>query len=325
MKPEIIQINMSHNVTVYAGDEIAAYGFGNGHPFGPDRFDRWHDEFRARNYHTKTSMLEPVMAGEDELKLFHTEDYIEKVKEKSVTGTGFLDYGDTPAFQGVFEAASSVAGSVLDGTRRLLDKKTRKVFVPIAGLHHASPERAGGFCVFNDVALAAAYLIRERGFKKVAYVDIDAHHGDGVYYGFEDIPELIFADIHQNGIYPGTGSAGEKGTGRAAGFKLNIPVAGGSDDEVFRKAWDQIETFLREFKPEFYILQAGTDSIKGDPITWLSFTSDCHFHAAQRLCLLADETAEGRLIGTGGGGYNRTNLAQGWNEVIRAFIEHEST
>ena len=159
----------------------------------------------------------------------------------------------------------------------------------------------------------------------IAYVDIDAHHGDGVFYAFESDPDLVFADFHEDGryLYPGTGAEEETGTGAARGTKLNVPLPPGADDAAFLAAWDQAEAFLRERRPEFILLQCGADSLAGDPITHLRLTEEAHAHAARRLCALADELGHGRVLAMGGGGYNRGNLARAWTRVVQSFLESE--
>jgi len=199
----------------------------------------------------------------------------------------------------------------------------RRAFVPIAGLHHARRDRAAGFCVFNDCGIAIEALRAEHGVRRVAYVDIDAHHGDGVFYAFEDDPELCFADLHEDGryLYPGTGAADETGRGAAAGTKLNIPMPPDADDGAFREQWQRVEGFVRAARPEFILLQCGADSLAGDPITHLRYSAAAHGHAAARLCRLADECCQGRLLALGGGGYNLGNLASAWTAVVAAMVE----
>jgi acetoin utilization protein AcuC len=153
-------------------------------------------------------------------------------------------------------------------------------------------------------------------------VDIDAHHGDGIYYGFEEDPDLIFADLHEDGnyLYPGTGTAMETGKGAASGTKLNIPMAPGANDNAFFLAWPKVEEFITQARPEFIILQCGADSIAGDPLTHLKYSIQAHTHAAASLARIADSTCAGRLLAVGGGGYNRDNLARAWSGVVKAMI-----
>ncbi len=313
---------MSDPVLVYRGEEIANYGFGDPHPFGTDRHDVFHAELAEANLGDAISYARPRYASVDELLLFHTADYIDKVSRMSVDGKGFLDEGDTPAVVGIFDAASNVVGSTLAAVDAIMRGEAKRAFVPIAGLHHAARNTAAGFCVFNDCGIAAEYLRKNHGLQRIAYVDIDAHHGDGVFYGFEDDPELIFADVHEDGrhLYPGTGAAEETGTGRARGTKLNIPMQPGADDADFARAWARVEAYLDHAKPEFIIFQCGADSLEGDPITHLRYTEQAHADAASALCRLADKHCQGRIVGTGGGGYNRDNLARAWTRVVQSFV-----
>jgi len=310
-------------LTIHHGRELAGYGFGEGHPFGPDRLDAFWREARNQGLVEEALIAAPVSASRQDLELFHDHTYIEKLVTLSRFGSGYLDTGDTPAFPGIYEASCIVAGCVLDGMARIMSGTTTRAFIPIAGLHHARRDSAAGFCAINDIGILIEALRKHHGVERIAYVDIDAHHGDGVFYAFEDDPDLIFADIHEDGrhLYPGTGFAEETGKGAAAGTKLNIPLTPPHcRDGDFMQAWERVEAFVRDGQPEFIILQAGADSIAGDPITHMQYTPAAHAHAARRLCLLADELCDGRLLATGGGGYDRANLAAAWTSVVREML-----
>jgi acetoin utilization protein AcuC len=310
-------------VTLYFGESLGRYGFGDGHPFGPDRIDAFWQETVKRGLDKQLSIATPKQSPDAPLLAFHTERYLNQVKQQSETGAGYLDQGDTPAFKGVYEAASTVVGSVMDGMNRMLSGEHPKIFVPIAGLHHARRDSAAGFCVFNDAGVLIENLRLSHGIKRIAYVDIDAHHGDGVFYAFESDPDLIFADIHEDGrfLYPGTGAVEERGKGAAKGTKLNLPLPPLANDEMFHQVWPMVEEFVRQGKPELIILQAGADSVEGDPITHMAFTPAAHAHAAASLSRIANEFCQGRFIALGGGGYNRTNLALAWNDVVNAMLQ----
>jgi acetoin utilization protein AcuC len=311
----------SASVAVIVSERLARYGFGDGHPFGSDRLAAFVREFSARGLAQRVSVLEPRCASEEELRSFHTAEYLDFVRERSASGSGFLDAGDTPAFKGVYEAAAGVVGATLAAKDAIMAGQCRRAFVPIAGLHHAARNRAAGFCVFNDCGVVIEQLKRA-GVKRIAYVDIDAHHGDGVFYAFEDDAAVVFADLHEDGhyLYPGTGTAAETGRGAAQGMKLNVPLPPGSDDETFASVWPSVIAHLMKFTPEFIILQCGADSIEGDPITHLRFSPKVHGRAARELAALADELGHGRVLALGGGGYNRTNLAQAWSEVVENLM-----
>jgi acetoin utilization protein AcuC len=311
-------MSMAHPVVLISGPEIARYGFPNGHPFGADR----HGAFMARLEQSPiAASLERRSARQAtraELEYFHSSQYVDRVVELSQRGSGFLDAGDTPAFPGVYEAAANVVGGTLEALAAIVAGPARRAFIPIGGLHHAARDGAAGFCVFNDCGIAIEAARKLYDIRRIAYVDIDAHHGDGVFYAFETDPELKFVDLHEDGryLYPGTGSRSETGRGAAAGTKLNIPLPPGADDETFLEAWQEAERYLEAAQPELILLQCGADSLGGDPITHLKLTAEAHAHAARRLGVLADRHAGGRVLGMGGGGYNRTNLATAWTRVV---------
>mgnify|MGYP002623356593 FL=1 len=308
-------------VFVYVGDALARYGFGDDHPFGVDRHGEFRRGLEAASLGDLIDYREPRRATREELLLFHGADYLDFVARKSEEGAGFLDGGDTPAFPGMFDIAADVVGTTLAAVDSVMSGETQHAFVPIAGLHHAGREHAAGFCVFNDCGVAIEYLRARHGLDRIAYVDIDAHHGDGVFYAFESDPHVVFADIHEDGrfLYPGTGARCETGKGEAEGLKLNLPLPPGAGDADFFSAWPEVEAHIDAFAPQFIILQCGADSLDGDPITHLRFSEAAHAAAARGLKALAARHANGRIVATGGGGYNRDNLARAWTAVVRAL------
>lgn len=303
-------------------DKLADYHFGEEHPFGPKRYWAFKEEFEKRKLAEKLTQSSAKQATEEELKLFHTTEYIDKVKKLSKTGDGYLDGGDTPARKGIYEAASIMVGTTLKAVDHIMQGDCQHAFSPIAGLHHASRTSAAGFCVFNDCGIAIEYLRKKHNIQRVAYVDIDAHHGDGVFYGFEEDKDLIFVDMHQDGntLYPGTGAITETGKGDAVGTKLNIPLHPNCTDEIALKLWQVAEQYLEKAKPEFILLQCGADSLEGDPITQLKLSSAFHGFVAQRLSVIAGKHSKGRLLAMGGGGYNLENIKMAWNDVLEGLL-----
>lgn len=316
--------NFMHTVAVMYGEALARYGFDGSHPFGTDRLQAFWTRFQSEGLDKSKYVIieDPVQADEKVLLDFHSSTYIEYVKQASVFGHGFLDHGDTPAFKGVFEASCYVVGSTLRALDLVMKGKVDHAFNPIGGLHHAKRDYAGGFCVFNDIGVAIVAARNNYNVKKVAYVDIDAHHGDGVFYEFERDPLVFIADIHEDGkyLYPGTGFANETGEDEAKGTKINIPLQPLATDDDFINAFSRIEEFVDDARPELIILQSGADGLKGDPITHLQYSVNAHKYATTVLHKLAHKHCSGRIIALGGGGYSRENIGAAWVEVVRALI-----
>ena len=306
---------------VYVGEALAAYGFGGGHPFGPDRLAAFWQEARRQGLERRVLLRQPAQASDEAILRFHTPAYLQRVKRLPAAGEGWLDAGDTPAFRGVYEAAATVAGSVLAAVDAAMRGEAVRAFVPIAGLHHARRDAAAGFCVFNDIGIAIAHLRAVHQVRRIAYVDIDAHHGDGVFYAFEADPDLWIADIHEDGryLYPGTGFADEVGGGAAAGSKLNLPLPPGAGEAACAAGWPHVDAHVRRAGPEFILLQCGADAMAGDPIAHLRLSPAASAKAAASLCALADAFCAGRFVALGGGGYDRANLAAAWCAVLAAL------
>jgi len=262
------------------------------------------------------------MATREEVEAFHDPEYVEFVRRVSERGTGYLDYGDTPAFKGVYEASMWVVGATLTALEAVISGRATRSFNPIGGLHHARRDRASGFCVFNDVAIAIAIALEAHSVERVLYVDIDAHHGDGVFYGFYDDPRVWIFDVHEDGryLYPGTGFRHERGSGDALGTKLNYPLPPGAGDQELLKAMEELESFASEASPDLIILQAGADGLASDPLTHLLYSTKGYVAAVSKVRELANELCNGRLVAVGGGGYDRRALAQAWIGLIEELL-----
>lgn len=303
---------------LYAGDALARYAFPDDHPLGIDRQDAFLREAAAQGLLGKVALQRPRVATREEIERFHTPRHVDTVMNAERNGVGFLDDGDTPVFPGVYEASATVVGSALDGLARIMAGQCLHTFQPIGGLHHAARDRAAGFCVFNDLGVVIETLRSHYKIRRIAYVDIDVHHGDGVFYAYEEDADLIFADIHQDGrtLYPGTGRENETGKGGAKGTKLNIALKPGSGDAEFMRVWPRVEAHVTGFQPEFVVFQCGADGLKGDPLAQLEYSPAVHHHAAASLRRIAAKCAKDRLMAFGGGGYDRNNLAKAWSAVL---------
>ncbi|UCH47146.1 MAG: acetoin utilization protein AcuC [Betaproteobacteria bacterium] len=310
------------NVCLFADQGLARYGFPEGHPFGIDRQDAFLREANEQDLLNKVQVKKGRGAQDAEIERFHQPGYVDLVRTAESKGLDYLDAGDTPVFPGVFEASAYVVGAALDGLDAVMNGECARSFQPIGGLHHAGRNHAAGFCVFNDLGVVIETLRQRYGVKRVAYIDIDVHFGDGVFYAFEEDPDLIIADIHQDPrtFYPGTGFAYETGKGDAVGTKLNIPLVYGSGDGEFRDVWPQVEHHLEKYAPEFFVFQCGADGLDGDPLAGLRYTHASHAYAAKRLLELAQDSAKGRLMAFGGGGYDRANLGKAWSAVLAEML-----
>jgi acetoin utilization protein AcuC len=288
--------------------------------FGPDH------PFTQQSRRDAVRLLETLIPREHDLEVarevegpdrtvletFHEPDYVELVHRAGLRwGAPVpLDNGDTPSFSGCFEAAARIAA----GTARAVDfalEHRASSFQPAGGLHHARPERASGFCIFNDVALGIARAVAAG--HRVAYLDIDAHHGDGVMYGFYRTGKVLAIDFHQDGrtLFPGTGAAEETGQGDGKGLKVNVPLPPGAGDAILRPLFHRlVPPLIRSFRPGLIVLQHGADGHVGDPLTALEYTSRAYDDIDRTVLALAREVCDRRLVVTGGGGYRPEAVAR---------------
>lgn len=310
------------STAIISGPSLADYHFGDTHAFGPQRHQAFLDGIEKLGIKNQVAWLEPVTCDNDCLQQFHNQAFIEKVRQASKFGVGYLDQGDTPARKGIFEAASTVVGSVVNMVERIMQGQYRRGFVPIAGLHHGYRDHVSGFCVFNDCAIIIEHLRKRYQLKNILYVDIDAHHGDGVFYNYDSDSSVFIVDFHEDGryLYPGTGDADETGGGPAKGTKMNVPMPMRAGDDDFARLWKKAENFIHQCGPEFIIFQCGADSMKDDPITHLEYSEASYQLAAESLCATADRCCNGRMIALGGGGYNMENIARAWPVVVQAML-----
>lgn len=251
------------------------------------------------------------VASRATLETFHQSEYIEFVERASgLDREVLLDAGDTPAFRGCHEAAARLVQGAVDALDYTIEHR-RPAFHPAGGLHHAHPGRASGFCIFNDVAIAVARGMR-RGHR-VAYIDIDAHHGDGVMYGFYDSGRVLDVDFHQDGrtLFPGTGFPQEVGRADGAGLKANIPLPPGAGDEALLPIFHRVvPPLLRWFRPHVIVLQHGVDGHYGDGLARLQYSPAAYAEIDRTILALAHELTGDRLLVTGGGGYRPESVSR---------------
>ena len=243
-------------------------------------------------------------ATDEELLLVHEAEYLAAVKEAGHGGRGNYEryglshgLGDNPIFPNMHEAGALVAGASLTAAEAVWTGEVAHAFNAAGGLHHAMPARASGFCVYDDPAVAIAWLLRE-GAERVAYVDVDVHHGDGPEAIFRGDDQVLTVSIHQyGGLFPGTGGASQ-------GTSLNVPLDAGIGDDAWLEAFQRkVLPPVREFAPDVLVTQLGCDTHKLDPLASLQLSTRTYRESARLLHELAHESAHGRWIATGGGGY----------------------
>lgn len=305
--------------TLVYSDAMAGYDLGAGHPLKPERFMLAVDLMRAYGLlAAEGGPVEVVAPGEpvsdDDLALVHDRAYIETVREASADPERFswrtrrgIGPGDTPAAPGLHDAAALIAAGTATALQLALEGEgATRAFSVAGGLHHAHHDRAAGFCVYNDPAIAIMLALRERPGLRVAYLDIDAHHGNGVQEVFYDTPEVLTISLHESGryLYPGTGREAETGAGAGTGFALNVPLPPFADGACYALAFDEVVApALAAFAPDVLVAQCGADAHHADPLTHLGLTLADMRDLYGRIVRLAHEHCGGRLACTGGGGY----------------------
>ena len=304
-RPRPAEIPDGRPLVVY-GPWSLRYDFGPSHPLTPRRFGPGISLLEALG---AEHFLAPLPAGDAALRLVHTGRYIETVKGAEVdpfsAALAGFGPGDNPVFPGMHEAAAAVAGGSLAAMERLLGGSETHVFHPGGGLHHAMADRASGFCVYNDPALAIARA-RQEGLR-VLYVDLDVHHGDGVQAAFWEDPAVMTISLHESGdhLFPGTGFVAETGGRDARGTKVNVPFAPGTSDTDWLAALERLVPPLAlAHRPDILVTQHGCDSHVLDPLAHLFLTMRAMHRAARLFDQLAHRHCAGRWLATGGGGYD---------------------
>jgi len=291
---------------------LAAYDLGDSHPLNPLRLTLSVELMEAFGLLGPGVVIAPPPATENELLLAHTLGYIEAVREASDWGFGTralmgLGTEDNPVYPGMHDIAALTCGSTITGIEAVLAGERRRTFSLAGGMHHAHRARASGFSIYNDASVGIAVARQKHPGLKVLYVDIDAHHGDGVQDAFAGTPDVLTVSIHESGLYtfPGTGWPGECGYGPGEGFAANVPLPAYATDECFLAAFDEVVVRLaRAFRPDIVVAQLGVDAHHADPQTELGLTIPGYRALVQRVVRLAEEVCEGRLAALGGGGYH---------------------
>ena len=306
-------------------ERLTGYDFGPGHPLAPVRVEL--TMALAREFGVLAapgvSLLAPEPADMAALELVHDRGYIDAVRRSGDTGAADLRYGlgspDNPVFVGMHEASALVAGATLAAAEAVWRGTASHGANIAGGLHHAMRAAASGFCVYNDPAIAIAWLLAQ-GARRVAYVDLDVHHGDGVQAAFYGDPRVLTISLHEDPatLFPGTGLATEIGEAEGRGYAVNVPLPAGTSDEGWLRAFDAVVPgLLRAYKPEVLVSQHGCDSHRLDPLAHLGVSLDGQRRAQLMVHDLAHETAGGRWLFTGGGGYELVRVVpRSWCHLL---------
>lgn len=295
---------------------------GPGHPERPDRLRAILQRLQESGLEDSLQALEPRKATHEEIAGVHDRDYIERVARTAETRGIYLD-SDTFASPGSYEAALWAAGGLLAAVDQVVDGAVDHAFAMVRPPgHHAERDHAMGFCLFNNVGVAAEYLIQKHGFKRVAVVDYDVHHGNATQHMFYDREDIFYFSTHRFPFYPGTGAAGETGRGAGAGYTLNIPMAAGSGDEEYLRVFrDQLIPALREYRPDFLLISAGFDAHRLDPLGGMRVSDEGFAQMTGQLEAVAQEFCGGKSVYTLEGGYDLTGLAGSVEQVIGLLLK----
>jgi acetoin utilization protein AcuC len=299
-------------------DEMSRFEFGPDHPFKPERAAKTYDlciRYGVMN-HPWMKVLEPQNLDTRLLFLFHESEYIRLLEEASqgIVRLEMLERGlgtaDNPVAPGIYGWSLQAAGGTFMGMQRLLNGEAMIAFHPLGGFHHAMRGHAEGFCYINDIAITLRSALKEFPGLRIAFIDLDAHHGNGVQEEFYEDPRVLFISLHETGrtLYPWSGYETEFGSGKGRGFTVNFPLEPGTDDEVYGFALDAVLfPLLKSFSPEIIVAVLGADTLVSDPLTHLKLTNNIYQRAVRGIMDLST-----RILGLGGGGYDLYRTARCW-------------
>ena len=310
-------------------DGFLRYDFGGGHALREVRVRLAHDLLCAYGLVSEGDRLAFVPATREDLLSAHTARYVDAVRglpERPVREAAEfgLGPGDNPIFAGMYDAAALQVGATIGACEAVVSGATVRAYNLGGGFHHAMADRASGFCIFNDPAIGIRRLLDRHRVRRVLYLDIDAHHGDGVQAHFYRDPRVITISLHEDGrfLFPGTGFVSEIGEGEGRGFSVNVPLPPGTADAGYRAAFDAIVPPLaRAFRPEVIVTQTGADAHAGDPLTHLALSTAAYEHVARTVDELSRELCGARWIAVGGGGYDVTACARVWTLIYAAMAK----
>ena len=312
---------------------LEEYGFGGDHPFNPVRLRMTIELCESLGLLEGYPFVEPEAATGEDLRTVHYTSYVRRVQQAG-RGEGDLadlkQYGlgtaDNPIFPDVHRACAHVVGGTLGAARLVMNGEAEHALCISGGLHHALPSKASGFCIYNDAAVAIARLKEEHPGVKIAYVDTDVHHGDGVQWMFYDDPDVLTVSMHESGryLFPGTGGVKESGQRDGHGYSINLPLEPFTQDGSFIECFESVvPEALRAFEPDLILSQNGCDAHALDPLAHVSATTRVYEHVPSRVHELAHELCGGRWVAVGGGGYDIWRVVPRAWTALWAVVSHQ--
>jgi acetoin utilization deacetylase AcuC-like enzyme len=298
------------------------HDMGAGHPESPNRLRAIMQQLEQSGTAARLARIEPRKAEDEWITQIHTPSYLAMLKTHAPrNGRVSLD-PDTSMSPGSLAAAYLAAGGALAAVDAIMSQQVDHVFCAVRPPgHHAEAGRAMGFCLFNNVAIAARYVQRRYGIQRVLIVDWDVHHGNGTQHSFEDDPSVLFFSTHQFPHYPGTGRESERGRGAGEGFTIDVPMEAGEGDEEYRAIFQKsLVPAADAFKPEFVIISAGFDAHKDDPLANMGLTEEGYADLTSLVTGIAKRHARGRILSSLEGGYHLTSLAASVDRHIQALL-----
>ncbi len=311
---------MNKVVLIYDKD-FKKLDFGPMHPMRGDRYEKALLEFEKLGLIGKLKIENPRIISKDILSLYHAQDYMDKVEEVSKEGYG--DIGDeVPGFRGIYDVALLSMSATISAAEALIKNRANVAINICGGWHHAFEHKGRGFCIFNDIAIVANYLLQRKNVKRIMIIDYDAHHGDGTQRAFYDSSQVYAISFHQNPatLYPfKTGYEDETGVAKGEGFNKNFPLSALCDDAEFISKFNQIPELIGKFSPEVVILQMGVDGSRECTISNMQLTKDAYDYASKLLMDLQKEH-KFKILALGGGGFVHPMLGRNWGVQIKNFI-----